>query len=108
MTLFEKQDRLGGNLVYAAGPPFKGDLKRYLQWLVDHTEQADGITVKLNCEATVDAVKAEQPDVVIVAAGSEPVIPEIPGAEKNNVIWVGDVHLNKPVPGEKVVTPAAA
>jgi 2,4-dienoyl-CoA reductase-like NADH-dependent reductase (Old Yellow Enzyme family)/thioredoxin reductase len=103
VTLFEKQDRLGGNLVYAAGPPFKGDLKRYLQWLVDHTEQADGITVKLNCEATVDAVKAEQPDVVIVAAGSEPVIPEIPGAEKNNVIWVGDVHLNKPVPGEKVV-----
>ena len=64
VTLFG-MDRLGGNLNYAAGLPFKGDMKRYLQWLVKQTGQAEGVTVKLNCEATAEAVKAEQPDVVI-------------------------------------------
>ena len=48
------------------------------------------------------------PDVVIVATGSRPVIPGIPGAEGNNVVTVHDVLTFKVTTGHKVVVAAGA
>ena len=43
------------------------------------------IEVKLNQEATPKFIEQNKPDVVIVAAGAYPVVPDIPGIEGNNV-----------------------
>ena len=43
------------------------------------------------------------PDAVILAAGSEPVIPHFPGEELNNVVWFGDVDKGDVPVGEEVV-----
>jgi 2,4-dienoyl-CoA reductase-like NADH-dependent reductase (Old Yellow Enzyme family)/thioredoxin reductase len=103
VVLFEKNDQLGGNLLLAAGLKIKADMREYLAWLIRQTEKAEGVTLKLGTEATAEIVKAEKPDAVIVAAGSEPLIPRIPGIDGKNVVWVGDVDAGRAKVGQNVV-----
>ena len=82
VTLCEKSDSLGGTLRYAAGDPMKPDLDRYRAYIVRRAEKA-AITIKLHTEVTPELVEAMQPDHIIVATGSKPVIPSfLKGYEK--------------------------
>ena len=101
--MYEKGDMLGGNLLLAAGLEIKADLRRYLGWLVGQTEKAPGVTVKRGTDATPKNIRAEHADALIVAVGSDPIIPKIPGVEKAHVVWVGDVAVGKAKVGERVV-----
>jgi NADPH-dependent 2,4-dienoyl-CoA reductase/sulfur reductase-like enzyme len=103
VVLYEKSDKLGGNLILSAVLPIKADMKRYLEWLVRQTKKALGVTVKLNAEATAEKVKSEKPDAIIVAIGADPIIPNIPGVRKANVVWVGDVNIGKAKVGETIL-----
>lgn len=102
VVLLEKSERLGGNLWISAGPAFKDDWKRYLEYLLRQVEKSD-VTVRLSTEGTAERVRAEAPDEVIVAVGAEPVWPDVPGIESGNVLWAGDVLRGDEVPGERVV-----
>ncbi len=102
VTLYEKNDKLGGNLILAGALKIKDDLKRYKEWLIRQTEKSP-VAIKLNTKATLAKVKAEKPDVIIVAAGAEPIIPDFPGADRTNVVWVGDVDQSKVKVGKNVV-----
>ena len=103
VVLYEKTDRLGGNLILAAALEIKADTKRYLKWLVGQTQKAPGVTLRLNTAATREKVVSEKADVVIVAVGADPMSTDIPGAEKPHVVWVGDVDAGKSKSGETVV-----
>jgi len=103
VVLYEKNGVLGGKLCLAAGLDIKADLKKYLGWLIGRTEKASGVTIKLNTEATQENVRAENADALIVAVGSDPIIPKIPGVDKPNVVWVGDVDMGKAAVGETVL-----
>ncbi len=103
VILFEKSDGLGGNLVLAAGLDIKADMKRYLKWLVNQTEKAPRVTVRLGRSADAETIAAEKPDALIIAAGADPVIPSIPGVEKGHVVWVGDVDTGKKEVGKTVL-----
>lgn len=105
VTLFEKEKELGGNLRIAAMPSFKFDMKRYLDWLVKKTLRiAD---VRLSCEATVDLFKDASADVLIVAVGSDPSIPDIPGIGNANVVTASDVDGGLAHTGEIIVVAGA-
>jgi 2,4-dienoyl-CoA reductase-like NADH-dependent reductase (Old Yellow Enzyme family)/thioredoxin reductase len=104
VTLYEKEKELGGALRLATVPSFKSDMKKYLDWLVRKTIQSP-VKVKLSSEASIDIIKAEKPDVLIVAVGAEPIIPNIPGIGK--AVWVGDVLGGKAETGETVVVVGA-
>jgi 2,4-dienoyl-CoA reductase-like NADH-dependent reductase (Old Yellow Enzyme family)/thioredoxin reductase len=103
VALFEKEKELGGNMRLAASLPIKADLRRFYEWIIRQTMKAPGVTVKLGEAATPDLIKAENPDALIIAVGSNPVIPKIQGQETNNVVWVGDVDVGKAKIGGKVV-----
>lgn len=80
VTLFEKSDKLGGQLNAAGVPDFKWPVKRFAEFLVRQTEKND-VAVRLNTEATKAALEADGFDVVICALGAEPRIPAIPGLD---------------------------
>jgi NADPH-dependent 2,4-dienoyl-CoA reductase/sulfur reductase-like enzyme len=101
--LYEKTDRLGGNLLPAAGPAIKADMKRYLSWLVRQTEKAAGVTIMLESEASVKRISEQSPEAVIVAVGADPIIPQIPGVDQAHVVWAGDVDSGTVDVGESVV-----
>ena len=106
VTLYEKEEKLGGVLILAAGLPFKADMKRYLDWLIKTTERHP-VEVKLSTEATADTIKAEKPDVLIVAVGAAHQTPDILGATKPIAVWAGDVVMGSAKVGERVVVTGA-
>ena len=102
VTLFEKEDRLGGNLLAAAGPDFKPDWKRFVDYILRQIDDSN-VDVRLGTEATADRVRAEAPDEVVVAVGAEPVLPQVPGVDGSNVMLAADVMKGAYVPGKAVV-----
>lgn len=102
-VLFEKEPVLGGNLRMASELSIKEDMRKYLNWLVRTTMDDPCIEVRLNTPATRQAVLAEKPDAVIIAAGSTPILPKFNGSETNNVMWVGDAYKDLGKIGDKVL-----
>ncbi|NLM21906.1 MAG: FAD-dependent oxidoreductase [Peptococcaceae bacterium] len=85
VTLFEKEDRLGGALYYVCIPDFKQDYRDYTNYLI-HAVQNCGATIKTGTEVTTDTIKNGDFDVVIVATGASTFKPEIKGAEDPAVL----------------------
>jgi NADPH-dependent 2,4-dienoyl-CoA reductase/sulfur reductase-like enzyme len=102
VTLYEKSDALGGLLNTTNNVTFKWPQKEFKDWLVYQVGKAD-IEVCLNTEATVEMLKEQGYDVVLVAVGSEPIVPSIPGADGKNVICAVDVYGREDTLDKKVV-----
>ena len=103
VSLWEKGGELGGLTLTAARAPGRediGELARYYRYQL----QLHGVDVHLDSEVTVDTVLEQDPDVVVVATGSRPSIPDdIPGIDQDNVVQVRDVLDGKAEVGENVV-----
>jgi len=80
VTLFEAGPRLGGQLVLAAALPRRRDLRGIVDWRRDELARL-GVVVRLGTYAEPDALTAGGWDVVIIATGGLPGVPDIPGAE---------------------------
>jgi len=103
VELFEKTDLLGGHLIEATVPNFKEDLGRLLKWYKTQLENLK-IDIKLETEITPERMRKQKADAVIMATGSDPVVPEIPGVDRNLAITVVDVFRSrKDVGGEVIV-----
>jgi NADPH-dependent 2,4-dienoyl-CoA reductase/sulfur reductase-like enzyme len=90
VTLFEKTDRLGGQLVLASKPPGKYKIDWFRDYLMRQLSKQN-IEISLNTDVTSELVESIQPDVVILATGSEPVVPDIPGIRDRRVTTARDV-----------------
>lgn len=88
VTLYEKEKELGGMLRYATIPPFKEDLRNFLGWLIRTVRQKREIEVRLSSTLTAQEIERQRPDVVVLATGADPIIPEVP--EGHSWLWVGD------------------
>ena len=80
VTLYEKTDRLGGQLCAAGTPDFKWPLKELKEHLIRQTEKS-GIRVLLNTEAVPELLATEAYDAVILATGAVPCSPPVKGLE---------------------------
>ena len=92
--LFEKDSRLGGLLNIAALPPHKGDILPWVNYLVRELGKTKA-EIKLNTEATPELIQEYRPDAVVIAVGGTPVIPDITGIERPNVVTAQDVLYGK-------------
>ena len=101
VELWEKSDRLGGNMNAAGGPDFKFDVRRFSMNLQKQLYNS-GAVVRLSKEANADSIKEFAPDAVIVAAGAKPIKPRIPGIDNSKVIDALDLLSNRIPTGEKV------
>lgn len=91
VTLFEKSGTLGGLLRLEQYLPFKQDLWRYAQTLAYELELAR-VDLRLGTTLTKKILDREQPDLVICAIGSRPLIPPIQGIDGPNVIHAVDIY----------------
>ncbi len=73
VTLWEKDSRLGGQMILASIPRRKNTLARSIEWQIREIGR-EGVEVRLNRTATLQEIREENPDAVILAAGASPVI----------------------------------
>ena len=81
VTIYEKNDHLGGMLDHSRYASFKWPMLRLLQYFERKCLTNPAITVKLDCAPQAEALEAMDYDVVIAAVGSQPIVPPIPGIE---------------------------
>jgi len=102
VTLYEKADALGGQIPIAALAPNRdefGDVVRNL------TQQLKGtnVCVRLGVDVSSRDVLAESPEAVILATGSVPYVPAVPGIENPNVVTDWDILTSKVAASELCV-----
>jgi 2-enoate reductase len=102
VTLWEKNDALGGNLIPASVPDFKGDYRRLIEYLSTQIRKV-GVTVELGKEATPELIEKMKPEVLFIATGGTPIIPEIPGVGKEKVVSAIDLLLGRNEVGNSIV-----
>jgi 2,4-dienoyl-CoA reductase-like NADH-dependent reductase (Old Yellow Enzyme family)/thioredoxin reductase len=84
VTLYERNDFLGGQLRHADFASFQWPIKDYKDYLIRQMSKS-GVEVLLKTKATPEMIKSRGYDVVIAATGADPFIPEIAGAKGSNV-----------------------
>lgn len=81
VTLYEAGDVLGGQLVIAGVPPFKYEIKRFVQFL-ENDARKSGVEIVTGHRVLADDLVKTQPDVVVMAAGAVPITLKIPGVDQ--------------------------
>lgn len=102
VVLMEKGQELGGQLLLAAIPPEKKEMIEPLTLYLKNQISKLGIDVRLGREADLAAIQKEAPDTIILATGTNPVVPNIPGIGLPNVSQALDVIAGLKVDGEIV------
>jgi pyruvate/2-oxoglutarate dehydrogenase complex dihydrolipoamide dehydrogenase (E3) component len=96
----EKSNTLGGILNFADFDAYKGDLAVFKNVMVRRVENRP-INVLCGKEIKAEDIPTFSPDAVILALGSHPIVPSIPGIE--HALVAIDAYRNMDSIGEKVV-----
>lgn len=96
VTLYEKQKKIGGQIIPSCIPDFKYEFDNLLKFYEDEIAESS-VKLVLNKEITVEDIKKDLPDVLILAIGGIPIKPNMNGINKgnNNVISAVDCLLSK-------------
>lgn len=99
VTLVERGDKLGGNLLPAGQPSFKENDRKLAAWYEKQLRDLK-VTVQLNTEATKENIAEMNPEVVILATGSIPKKFVIPGDDSIPAMTAVEVLQKEKDPGE--------
>lgn len=102
VDVYEATDRIGGVLFPAATPDFKRELRKMIDWWQAELAEIPSVTVHLGHPITADSPELAEADEVVVATGSAPLHPPIPGLDKPIVMEVITAHTGGR-PGHRVV-----
>jgi 2,4-dienoyl-CoA reductase-like NADH-dependent reductase (Old Yellow Enzyme family)/thioredoxin reductase len=105
VTVWEAEGELGGQLRYAAMAPRHEMYAAYLDWQQRRLRDL-GVDVRLGHRATADEVSEAGADVVAVATGATPRIPQIPGVDGPTVVDLRDVLAERATVGSRVLVVA--
>ena len=102
VILCEKESKIGGILKSEQAIPFKHEMYELANTYKKLAENA-GVEIRVNTEVTPEYAEKENPDALIIAAGSSPLVPPIKGLDGENVVLVNNYYLEKEKVGDKVV-----
>jgi 2,4-dienoyl-CoA reductase (NADPH2) len=102
VTLYEKQDQLGGQIRLAASLPERAEFMTMIHSFESQARER-GVRIELGHSATPEMIEAEKPDLVVVAAGGRPMPAPFPGGEMDHVMQAWDVLAGRLDMGERVV-----
>ena len=88
--VYEKRGSLGGQLLPGSIPGHKKELRSLIRFQEKQIEKY-GVTCHLNHEVRIEDIRQINPDVVILATGSQPLIPRVPGIDSDIVLTYEDV-----------------
>ncbi|HWE69544.1 MAG TPA: FAD-dependent oxidoreductase, partial [Acidimicrobiales bacterium] len=101
VVLFERRDRLGGQVQVAATVPSRAEFLDIARNLIVNARRA-GVDIRTGTPADPESIRAEQPDAVILATGARPTRPWWAG-DHPRVVDVRDVLEGRVSPEGTVV-----
>jgi 2,4-dienoyl-CoA reductase-like NADH-dependent reductase (Old Yellow Enzyme family)/thioredoxin reductase len=90
VVLYEREERLGGQLRLAARPPHKegfGDVIRHLELMARRA----GVELRTGTSATAEMVRDARPDAVVLATGGVPLAIDFPGLDRARWMLAADL-----------------
>ena len=107
VTLCESRSWLGGQIRFAAMIPGRHEIADMLPWYLRQIEKY-GVDVRLNTTVDTAFLESHAPDVVFVATGSVPQVPEhlvsgIADAQNIEVVMIDDLMEERIEPGQRIL-----
>lgn len=102
VTVYEKEEVLGGQYRIGAIPPTKQDILKALRYYITMGKKY-GVEYKTGIEATEELILEENPDAVILATGGVPLMPNIKGIDNPKFVKAIDVLEGKKEVGMNVL-----
>jgi len=102
VLLLEKSAELGGQVLLASRAAARAEYAGIVRYLAGQIRKL-GVKVRLGVEATAAMVLEEHPDAVIIATGSHPFVPPVPGIDGKHVVTDRDVLSGEAKLGTNVV-----
>lgn len=99
VTLFERENYLGGRLLFADKMPFKKSVLKYKNYLIDHLKTS-GAKVELGVQVTKEQLLAGGYDQIILAVGADNRTLPVSGLE--NAVFASDIYEKDVKPGKRV------
>lgn len=104
VLLCEATGDLGGRLRLAAVPPLKGEYQDAVDHLIKGVKNQEELEIRLHTLVDGAYVDTIQPDFVVLATGSKPIWPNIPGLKDNPRVQIAEAVLaGEPLPGKKIL-----
>ena len=94
VTLWEKDNRIGGQINLAVVAPGKQEMTKWMVHLNYRARKA-GVKMVFGKEANIDAIKEFAPEALIVATGATPLVPPIKGTKDYPVLTAHDFLRGK-------------
>ena len=101
VSLFERQEKLGGHIIEASIPDFKEDERLLIRW---YEQELNKLGVELNLGVSVDRKTIEKlsPDELVLATGSREKMIPVEGSDAKNMVTACQVLLDPTLAGDKV------
>lgn len=107
VTLCERGERLGGQLLLASKIPARSELADILPWYIRQLDKY-GVDVRLSVEVDQAFIELMKPDTVVVATGSMPEVPQhliniVMNAANIKVLMLDDMLQDESITGMKTL-----
>ena len=102
VSLYEKNESLGGNLIPGGSHSFKKEVRELNAWYQNELK-ALPVEVHTGENVTAGQLRNMDADVIILAAGSVPVMPKVPGIDDKKVIGCMEAFAHPEKVGQKVI-----
>jgi len=102
VELWEQSEQIGGQIQLAHLAPFKQEMAGILTYLINCLNQSP-VKIRTGQPADRAKVAAFTPDVVIIATGSRPGRPPVPGIDADFVVQARNLYLTGPPAGDRIV-----
>jgi 2,4-dienoyl-CoA reductase-like NADH-dependent reductase (Old Yellow Enzyme family)/thioredoxin reductase len=102
VTIYEKEAELGGQIRIGRLPPHRDELGKVTDYLIRQVKKL-GVHLELGKEGSPEMVRNLNGDVIVIATGSVPLVPEIEGIDHKGVFYAADAISGKVSVGQRVV-----
>lgn len=102
VILCEKSHEVGGILKCEQAIDFKREMYE-LGLTLERQAKEEGVEIRLNTTVTPEYVEREDPDALILAVGSNPILPPLPGIQGENVVVVNNYYKESERVSDSVV-----